>query len=168
MSLSSNFTGEINISVSRNKDGFDMWISSDYTHSNHKGKLYFSKRGIEGFCDEVSQVWRNISTKKLQKMSVGFGEIDYYDSMTNIYEIPNFHIERGLKKTRVGYSEHGDIPKDWSFDVHCSLLDTTTSTPFVDVLKQILGYKFRMNEKVFMKQLKPVLQKKENSMNFSY
>jgi hypothetical protein len=68
-----------------------------------------------------------------------------------------------LKKAKVNQQEHGSIPKDWSVDLFCIFADTTTNTPILEVIKSALGGYFDADlEKKFIKELKPLLQKKSN------
>jgi hypothetical protein len=116
--------------------------------------------------ETVERTWKSIKTKKLLKMAVSFGEIDYYDNMTDIYTTPYVHIERGLKKARIEKNEHGSIPKDWTFDLTAKFADTTTVTPILEVVKNVLGSYFTPKmEKQFKKVMKPVLQKKVSYCN---
>lgn len=151
----------LQISVRRNMETNQLIlnISSDYSQSSHKGRLFVDEKRL---ADEVERFWKSIKTKKLQKISVYFDEIDWYDSMTNIYNTPRVYIERGLKRARTSYHEHGSIPKDWSFEFNAVFNDTTTSTPILEVVKSALDYYFTPSlQKQLKKELKPVLQKKE-------
>ena len=94
-------------------------------------------------------------------MSTSFDEIDYYDSMTDVYSTPRISIKRGLRKAVISEREHGNIPKDWEFNFRARISDTSTSTPIMEVIKNTLGSYFTPElEKKFKKGLKPVLQKK--------
>ena len=158
-----NFISEgLEISVSRgNENQIHLRISSDFSRSNHKGRLYVDGKRL---ATEVENLWKSIKTKKLLKMGVGFGEIDWYDNMTDIYTTPVVKIERGQKKARVFENEHGSIPKDWSIDLTAKFADTTTNTPIMEVVKTTLGSYFTPKlEKDFKKALKPVLQKAKTS-----
>ena len=100
-------------------------------------------------------------------MSVSFSEIDWYDDMTDVYETPIIRMERGLKKARIGYNDHGSIPKDWSVDVYFTFSDTTKNTPILEVVKSALGSYFNSEaEKKFTKDLKAVLQKKSQGASW--
>jgi len=139
-------------------------ISSDFSGSSHKGQLHLNEKRL---ADDVESLWKSIKTKKLLKLSVGFGEIDYYDNMTDMYEVPYATIERGLKKARIGYSTHGSIPKDWSCDLGMRFADTSANTPIMEALKATLGSMFTPEiEKEFAKKLKKVLQKKERCASY--
>lgn len=150
----------IHIGVNRNSETNELvlWINSDYSKSQHKGQLYVNAKNL---AEEVERFWKSIKTKKLLNMNVSFGEIDWYDDYTDIYETPKISIKRGLRKAVISYREHGSIPKDWSFDFNANFSDTTTSTPIMEVVKSALGSYFNTElEKQFKKVLKPVLQKK--------
>jgi hypothetical protein len=100
--------------------------------------------------------------------NVSFSEIDWYDDMCDVYDTPSITIKRGLKKAKVSQQEHGSIPKDWSVDLYCVFADTTTNTPILEVIKSALGSYFDADfEKKFIKELKPLLQKKSNSAYIS-
>ena len=151
---------ELSVHVNRlnQEDKIRICISSDYSGSDRKSQLYVNDKRL---AEEVEIFWKSIKTKKLLSMSVSFGEIDWYDNMTDIYETPIVRIERGLKKAKVGHREHGSIPKDWSVDMYCTFADTTTNTPILEVVKSALGSYFDTKaEKEFIKALKPLLQKK--------
>lgn len=157
--MKQNFISEgLEISVQRGtEDTLLLRISSDYSRSNHKGRLYVDGKR---FAMEVENLWKSIKTKKLLKMGAGFDEIDWYDNMTDIYTTPVVSIERGQKKARLFESEHGSIPKDWSIGLTAKFADTTTNTPIMEVVKTTLGSHFTPKlEKEFKKVLKPVLQK---------
>jgi hypothetical protein len=154
------FTNDcLSVSVNRlQEDKIRLCISSDFSGSSRKSKLYVNE---ERLSNDVESFWKNTKTKKLLGMSVSFGEIDWYDDMTNMYETPIVKIERGLKRARVSHKDHGSIPKDWSVDVYFTFADTTTNTPIMEVVKGALGSYFNSEaEKKFIKELKPFLQKK--------
>ena len=128
----------LRISVTRDSQTNELvvYITSDYSRSQHKGQLYVDAKKL---AVEVENLWKSIKTKKLQSMNVAFDEIDWYDSMTDIYETPKISIKRGLRKAVIGYREHGSIPKDWEFNFVARISDTSTSTPIMEVVKQTLG-----------------------------
>lgn len=162
------FTKEgLSISVSRRKDNdINLRVSTDYAYSERKDRLYVNEKSL---CDKVERFWKSITTKKLLSMEVSFGEIDYYDDMTDMYETPSVSIQRGLKKAKVSDDMHGCIPKEWSIDVHFKIKDTSAKTPIIEILTTLLGtYIFNSEiEKKFTKELKPFLQKKVNSCSYS-
>ena len=154
------FTNDcLSVSISRlQEDKIRLCVSSDFSGSQRKSQLYVNEERLSA---DVESFWKNTKTKKLLGMSVSFGEIDWYDDMTNMYETPIVKIERGLKKARVSYKDHGSIPKEWSVDVYFTFADTTTNTPIMEVVKGALGSRFNSDaEKKFIKELKPFLQKK--------
>ena len=155
----------LSIGVSRRSDNtLRLEISSDFSQSNHKSQLYVNENRL---ADMVEQTWKSIKTKKLQKLVVSFGEIDYYDDMTNVYETPVVRIERGLRRAKLSHREHGSIPKDWSFDMTALFSDTTTNTPILEVIKNALGSYFTPEiKKAFVKSLRPVLQKKVQGASY--
>lgn len=159
------FTNEcLSIQVRRtNENKIIVNISSDFSGSDRKSQLYVNEKRI---AESVESFWKSIKTKNLLSMSVSFSEIDWYDDMTDVYETPIIRMERGLKKARVGYQDHGSIPKDWSVDVYFKFSDTTKNTPILEVVKGALGSFFNAEyEKKFVKELKPFLQKKVNHIN---
>ena len=131
-------------------------ISSEYSRSARKSQLYVND---EKFGSEVLALWKSINTKKLLSMDIYFIEIDHYDSMTDIYEVPRFHIERGLRKTKVSQSEHGSIPKDWEINLTAVIENTKTITPITEVIKETLGYLLdTKHEAELTKIIRPFLQ----------
>jgi len=97
--------------------------------------------------------------------SVSFGEIDWYDDMTDVYTTPVFKIERGLRRAKIKYSEHGSIPKDWSFTWYCKIKNTNVMLPVLDVIKNVLSNKFdKAFEERFVKMARLVLQNKKQSV----
>jgi hypothetical protein len=157
---------ELSVHVNRltQEDKIRICISSDYSGSDRKSQLYVNDKRL---AEEVETFWKSIKTKKLLSMSVSFGEIDWYDNMTDIYETPIIRIERGLKKAKIGAQEHGSIPKEWSVDMYCTFADTTTNTPILEVVKSALGSYFDTKaEKEFIKALKPLLQKKSTGASW--
>jgi len=159
------FTSEcLSIQVARRQENkITLTISSDYSGSDRKSQLYVNG---ERLATTLESFWKGIKTKKLLLANVSFSEIDWYDDMCDVYETPSITIKRGLKKAKVGYQEHGSIPKDWSVELICMFEDTTTNTPILEVVKSALGGLFDADfEKKFIKQLKPFLQKKENYIN---
>jgi hypothetical protein len=103
------------------------------------------------------------------KLNTWFGEIDWYDNMTDIYTTPMAGISRGLKRARLEYKEHGSIPKDWSFNLGVVFTDMTTSTPIMEVVKAALGSKVTKDvEKQLVKALKPLLHKEKNRIRYDF
>lgn len=159
--MNHNFTlSSLEISLSRLSDGnIVLSISSDYSRSDRKSRLYVNESSL---ANEVEYLWKRIKTKKLLKISVSFYEIDWYDNLTNIYETPIVKIERGQKKSRVSYSEHGSIPKEWGICLYALISDTSTNSAVLEVVRETLGSMFTDTmEKELKKKLKPFLQKKE-------
>jgi hypothetical protein len=164
--MKNNFTTQcLNINLARVDDNeINLGISSDFSGSERKSRLYVNEKRI---AEQIERFWKSIKTKKLIILSVSFGECDYYDNMTDVYETPVVSIKRGLKKARIGSQSHGCIPKEWSFDMSCRFKDTTTSTPILEVVKQALGSKFtEKHEKELKKALKLFLQKKVRYANW--
>ena len=151
--------------VRRQENKIALTISSDFSGSSRKSQLYVNE---ERLATELEFFWKGIKTKKLLLANVSFSEIDWYDDMCDVYDTPSITIKRGLKKAKVSHQEHGSIPKDWSVDLFCVFADTTTNTPILEVIKSALGGFFDADfEKKFIKELKPLLQKKSNSANIS-
>jgi hypothetical protein len=139
-------------------------ISSDYSRSNRKSKLYVNEKTL---ATQLEEFWKSITTKKLIKLEIGFGEIDYYDDMTDIYETPIIYIKRGLRKAKIEHRDHGSIPKDWSFDISAIFSPVKTSPPIFEIIKKALGSYFtEEHEKALLKKIKPFLQGKEKHLNF--
>lgn len=155
---------ELSINVARRQENkISVTISSDYSGSDRKSQLYVNE---ERLATALEFFWKGIKTKKLLLANVSFSEIDWYDDMCDVYETPSITIKRGLKKAKIGYDDHGSIPKDWSVELHCVFADTTTNTPILEVVKSALGSFFNAEyEKKFVKELKPFLQKKVNHIN---
>jgi hypothetical protein len=145
----------------RSTNELTLGINSEFSGTEHKGTIRPNK---EKLAEALEKLWKSIKTKKLQSIHVGFDEVDYYDDMTDVYETPTASIKRGLKKAKIGYNEHGSIPKDWEFNFSARFSDTSTSTPIMETVKQTIGSFFTPElEMKFKKQLTPVLQKKINS-----
>lgn len=158
--MKNNFTKEcLNIHLSRNNDDtITMGISSDFSGSERKQRLYVNEKRL---AEQVERFWKSIKTKKLISLQVSFDEMDYYDNEVDVYTTPVIGIKRGLKKARISEQTHGCIPKEWEFILHCRFNDTTTSTPILEVVKSALGSFFtEKHEKELKKSLKPFLQKK--------
>lgn len=157
----------LELSVERYREGkLLLIISSDYSGGCHKSQLHVNEKS---FAEKLEELWKSIKTKKLLHLHAGFGEIDHYDDMTDTYSTPNFHIERGLKKARITYSEHGSIPKDWCFSISAIFADTTTNTPIIEACQKTLGFSLFTPavKKAFIKSLRPVLQKKKAYCSYS-
>lgn len=165
--MKSNFRQDtLEIDISRSSDnGIVIAITSDYSRSQRKSKLYVNEKVL---AEEVERFWKGIKTKKLLRMSVSFDEIDWYDDMTDIYETPVIHIQRGLKKARISSEDHGSIPKEWGFSLVAKIADTTTKTAIVEIIKGAIGsYYDIVLEKKLKKGLTQFLQKKIKSTTVS-
>ena len=115
----------------------------------------------------LESTWKAIKTKKLQSLHVGFGEIDWYDDMTDMYSTPTAYMKRGKRIAEVSSREHGSIPKDWSIHLSARILDTTTINPVLEVVKNAIGFTlYKQMEKQLIKTLRPVLQKKKDHSCF--
>jgi hypothetical protein len=149
----------LSIGLSRfQDDSIQLIISSDYSESSRKSRLWVDGKHIAPYLETA---WRSIRTRKLKDLKLFFDEIDYYDNMTDIYETPVISMGRGQRKARIGSHEHGSIPKDWSINLVATFEDTRTKTPIIEVIKQVLGYKFTPEmEKKLNKDIVPFLQKK--------
>jgi len=161
------FTNEcLSISLERNKDGnLSLHICSDFGNQRfHKSQLNVCEKRL---ATEVEKTWKDIKTKKLQTLFVGFGEIDYYDNMTDRYETPTAYIKRGKKRAEIGSREHGSIPKDWNVNLHANILNTTTIGPVLEVVKNGIGISlYKPIEKLLIKSFRPVLQKKKEYASY--
>jgi hypothetical protein len=139
-------------------------IESDYAGGCHKSQLHVDEKRL-GL--QLEEVWKSIKTKKLLYLNAYFTEIDYYDNETDIYYTPSVFIKRGLKRAKIGEDSHGAIPKDWTYKVVAKIKETTTITPIIEVIKKVLYSKFTKEiEKKFIKELRPVLQKKKESAQY--
>lgn len=153
----------INLSRAKN-DNIRLTISSDYSGSNRKSRLWVDGKQLIPY---VETAWRTIRTRKLQDLTLHFDEIDYYDNMTDIYETPIVSIGRGQRKARISNKQHGVIPKEWSINLIAEFEDTRTKTPIMEVIKQVLGYKFTPEMvKKLTKEMTPFLQKKVQYCGF--
>jgi len=162
-----NFSADtLEIDISRSSDnGIVIAITSDYSRSQRKSQLYVNEKAL---AEDVERFWKGIKTKKLLKMSVSFDEIDWYDDMTDMYDTPVIHIQRGLKKARIVYEDHGSIPKEWGFSLVAKIADTTTKTAIVEIIKRAIGsYYNPAMEKKMKKGLTSFLQKKIKSTTVS-
>ncbi len=153
-------TDGLTINLSRStEDQIKLYIGSDFAFSTRKSQLWMPEKEISS---EMESLWKKIRTRKLLNMSVHFDEIDYYDNLTNIYDTPIVTMEKGKRKPRISYQQHGSIPKDWGISFNARFEDTRTKTPIMEVIKAVLGYKFTPEiEKKFTKVMTPFLQKKE-------
>ena len=161
------FTNEcLSISLERHKDNsLSLEIGSDFGNSRfRKSQLNVCEKRL---ATAVERFWKSTKTKKLVGVHVGFGAIDHYDNMTDIFYTPTAYIKRGKKKVENGWREHGAIPKDWSVNLHAAIADTTTINPVLEVVKNAIGYtKFKPIEKELIKKFRPVLQKKKDYGNY--
>jgi hypothetical protein len=168
------FTNDcLSISLQRNRDNkLALHISSDYGNERyHKQQLYACEKRL---AEELEKTWKAVKSKKLQSLFIGFGEIDHYDDMTNMYTTPTAYIKRGKRKAEISCREHGSIPKDWSVGVHAIILDTTTIGPVLQVIESVLDYRkynglckdFNLMKKQLTKAFRPILQKKKDYVNF--
>lgn len=151
-----NFTKNcLSLTVSRFKsndgDRVSLDINSDFSGSSRKSQLYVNEDRITS---DVERLWKGVKTKKLMGISTSFGEVDYYDNMTDVYQTPSVMIKRGLRKARVYHRDHGSIPKDWSFDFRALFSDLKTTGPLMEVIKASLSDKITPDdEKKIKKQL---------------
>jgi len=156
----------LEITLDRNKENnLCLHISSDYGDGRyHKQQLFACEKRL---ASALEATWKAIKTKKLQSLHVGFGECDHYDNMTDMYDTPTAFMKRGKKKAEIGSREHGSIPKDWEVHVSARILDTTTINPVLEVIKNAIGYNlYKPMEKVIIKAIRPVLQKKKTYIHF--
>lgn len=165
--MEKNFKNCLFIGINKNSDSnIVINISSDYSRSARKEQLHINE---EKFGDEVLGLWKSIATKKLLSINVSFSEIDYYDSMTDIYEVPSFYIERGMRmrKAQIIQKEHGSIPKDWEINVTLIIEGTKTITPITEVLKETLGDLLDVkHEAELLKLIRPFLEGTVNNINY--
>lgn len=154
------FTNEcLSISLERNSDNsLSLQISSDFGNSRYrKSQLHVCEKRL---ADAVGQLWKAVKSKKLQAIHVGFSECDYFNNLTDVYYTPTAYIKRGKRIAETGWREHGSIPKDWSIDLHATILDTTTINPLLEVIKNAIEYTlYKPIEKQLIKIMRPVLQK---------
>ena len=154
----------ISVERSSKENKLILTISSDWAGDCHKSQLHVDEKRL-GL--QLEEVWKSIKTKKLLKLKASFGEIDWYDDETDMYETPIVFMERGLKRARFDSRNHGSIPKDWSFDVLAVFADTTTNSAILETLRKVMYSKFTKEiEKKFIKELRPVLQKKKESAQY--
>jgi len=163
--MKNNFTSNcLSVYLNRRSTGISISISSDYSGSCRKSPLHVNEKRL---AEEIEHYWKSIKTKKMLSMSVGFGEIDWYDNLTNIYTTPFVTIERGLRKAKIREHDHGSIPKEWSFEFNAFISDTTTINPILEIVKGAIGsYLTPELEKSFVKQTRLLLQKKTSHVSF--
>jgi hypothetical protein len=152
----------LEITLDRNKENnLCLHISSDFGNGRyHKQQLHACEKRL---ASAVEGLWKSVKSKKLQSVHVGFGECDYYDNMTDMYDTPTAFMKRGKKKAEIGAREHGSIPKDWEVHLSARILDTKAIGPVLEVIKNALGYPiFKENEKLLIAKLRPVLQRKKD------
>ena len=156
--INKNFSKQcLEIHISSNDQGVNVRIDSDYSESPRKSTLHVDSKRLE---KEVENFWKSVKTKMLTSMRISFDEIDWYDDMVNMYDTPIVSIERGLKKARTTYSEHGSIPKDWSFSAVFRFKPTKVITPIMEVIELALGSLIsKKQSEEFVKVARPVLQK---------
>jgi hypothetical protein len=163
----SNDTLEISLRRLRTDDNkIVLHIMSDYSHNAHKAQLHVNEKDLT---EKVERTWKSIKTKKMQRMYVWFGEIDWYDNEVDVYTTPMINIKRGLRRAKIEYKRHGSIPKDWSFDMGIMFTDMTTSAPVMEVLNKVLYCLFTKDiEKQVAKAIKPFLRKEKTNVNYSF
>jgi len=146
-----------------NYNNFVMVIEGDYRYSMRKAQIHFNKEIIEEIKSGLLNCWKNTKTKKLKSVRFYFDEIDWYDNLVDAYTTPIFYMERGKKKPRVAYQEHGSIPKEWAAKL-CFLFETTTKiTPFMEVVGKFFDASFDKEEtKRLEKMFRSVLKNKTN------
>ena len=160
------FTQEdLEYNIIKASDGIVVKVSSDYSGSERKSQLYV--RG-DRLAQKIESFWKSIKTKKLFSISLSFDEIDWYDSMTDIYETPIIHMKRGLRKAKIGTQEHGSIPKDWGVDVTFCFKDIKTITPVIEVMEKAMRHWFTSDiKKRFTKEYRLVVNGKKKSSYIS-
>jgi hypothetical protein len=137
-------------------------ISSDYSQSCRKSRLFVDAVKLGS---QLEAFWKGLKTKKIQSARVSFSEIDHYDSVIDVYTVPSFSIERGLRKARLSKNEHGSIPKDWSVDLDCEIAFTSTIGPLIEIIDAALNrYLSDEQRKKLALALRPVLQCKVTSV----
>ena len=146
-----------NISVVRRGEFLAVTCSCDYESDRfRKSELYINE---ERFKSDVEYLWDVLKRKStlIQSIDVGFGEIDWYDDMTDIYEVPSFKIGTGLRKAKVYHEEHGSIPKGWSLDVTFKIKNTKTIGPLMECIKSCIILT-TAEEKELTKKIRKVLK----------
>lgn len=124
------------VSTRINKDGTkDITVGTIKDMDCRKSQLYISEYGEKRIADEAKRLHDLFKkTSSYSNVSIGFDTIDWYDSMTNIYEVPCFNIKKGARKVTVGYDDHGDIPKDWEMVTTISFKGMTQVKPIFKAL----------------------------------
>jgi hypothetical protein len=156
----------LSINLERDKDNnLHLYISSDYGNGRyHKQQLYACEKRLASALEDL---WKSVKSKKLQSVHVGFGECDHYDNMTDMYDTPTAYMRRGKRRAEIGSREHDSIPKDWEVHLTARILNTTTISPILEVIKNAIGFNlYKPMEKLIIKNLRPVLQKKKNYIHF--
>jgi hypothetical protein len=155
----------LHFSLSRNNDNsLLLAISSEFSGSQRKSQLHL----IEvKFSFIMERFWKDIRSNKIRKAHLSFSEIDHYDDMTDIFEVPNFSMERGLRNVRIGSDRFGSIPKEWAANLNVVISDTKTIGPILETVE--LAARRLLTEdqiKAIIKAFRPVLQRKKNSGSF--
>ena len=155
------------VNVSKSENNVHVRISSDYAQSNHKGRLYVNPTNLER---DVKVIWdiAKGSTTKINGLSAYFGEIDYYDNMTDVYYTPTVRFTKGKRVSQMGEREHGSIPKDWEFVLSATFSPLKSSTPIIQFVTEAIG-RFMSKEDIarLTKDVKSCLSnKKSNDVYF--
>jgi hypothetical protein len=150
-----------NISVVKRGEQIFVTCSCD-VKNNRKSQLFINE---ERFKQDVEYLWDVLKRKStlIQEIEVGFEEIDWYDNMTDIYDVPFFKIGRGLRKAKVFHEEHGSIPKEWSLDVKFKIKATKTIKPILECIKTCISLS-TAEEKEVTKDIRKVLKGEKTNM----
>jgi hypothetical protein len=137
--LKSLFEGDYTrIDVEKNEIGGNIVISiTDDLADHRKERIYINEDSLstdlERFWDRVKRV-----SSKIKSIGIGFSEIDWYDNMTNIYNVPSFGISRGKRKVTVSHYETGSIPKAWEARIVGAFKPGRVKKPYMEFVNGIL------------------------------
>jgi hypothetical protein len=125
------------VDIQTGHDGTISISLRDYLPDNRKQQIYVNEPLI---ARELERFWETIkrSSSKLNSVNIRFEELDWYDNMTDIYKVPNFKVERGKRKVRVGHYETGSIPKEWDTRITGVFKPGRVKKPYMEFVNSIL------------------------------
>jgi len=164
MSILREFGTRNEVYVSKSSGAITVTCACDFRDLRKEG-LYLNEKS---FANSVQNLWDRLkkASTLIKDLSVGFDEIDWYDSDVDCYEVPRFSIKRGLKKVRIGHDITGTIPKGWSLEVEVTIKDTKTIKPIMAVIDGCISLTDN-EKKAVEKEVRKVLQGKANSKNIT-
>jgi len=125
-----------------------------------KERLYINKSNE---VQKVMNVHNQLkSSSNYVKTSLGYSEIDYYDSCDS-FDIPYFKISKGERKIKIGTYSSNDIPKAWQSEL--TIVLNTKTMPLILKAISTLGYNLSDKELKLIKN-KFTLAKKDKTNEF--